>query len=219
MVMRSWRLVGVREAQGDGIHAIAQTGRRRTIVEDVTKVRIAATAGNRRAFHADQIVTGGDFVYLGDRLPETRPAGAGVELGRGIEQRGVAADAAIDAAIVQVPVFAGERALGAGFAGDVIRARRQLFSPFGFALGHFQRLFAAQLLTAVGKADQQHAAGVGHGFRGGRFAGATGADGDAGDGDGRGGDEAAARERTHRWRDIGGGIRVAHGASPWLARA
>src|SRR5438876_4021446 len=69
-----------------------------------------------------------------DRLVEARPAGAGLEFGRGIEQQLPAADALVDAVVLGVPVFAGEGALGAFLTRDAELLRRELFTPlrFGF---------------------------------------------------------------------------------------
>ena len=52
--------------------------------------------------HAVARVLDVDDVLLGDRLPEARPAGAGIEFRVGSEERGVAADAAEDAGLVLV---------------------------------------------------------------------------------------------------------------------
>src|SRR5205814_10482293 len=66
---------------------VPQSARRRSIVEHITKVRVAAPARHltldaeaaaRRMRHD---------VFLRDRLPETRPAGTGVEFRRGAEER------------------------------------------------------------------------------------------------------------------------------------
>src|SRR5690606_15314799 len=58
----------------------------------------------------------------------------GVELVFGMEQRGVAAYAAVFALFPVVPVFAGEGELRALVAGDAELLRRQAFGPFGIGL-------------------------------------------------------------------------------------
>ena len=78
-----------------------------------------------------------DVLEVG-RLGEAGPAGAGVELGVGGEQLGAAADAAVHAVVLLVPVGAGEGALGAGLAGHLVLLGRQLLAP--------------QVLTAGGQA-------------------------------------------------------------------
>src|SRR5207245_1385462 len=69
-------------------------------------------------------------------------AGAGVELGLGVEERLPATDALIDAVALVIPVSAGEGAFGALFAGDVELLLAQLPAPLvvGFhdLVGHGQ---------------------------------------------------------------------------------
>src|SRR5580765_3800309 len=75
------------EAQGDRIHAVAQPCRLRTIVEDMTEMRVATAARDRGAHHdRNALVHALDDVQRRNRLPETWPAGAGLELGARIEQ-------------------------------------------------------------------------------------------------------------------------------------
>src|ERR1700743_2388166 len=66
------------EPQRRRIHAIAQARRLGSVIEDMPQMRIAACAGNRGALHHEGVVADLDYVQLGDRRPETRPAGAGV---------------------------------------------------------------------------------------------------------------------------------------------
>jgi len=90
------RLVGVGwrglEGQGDAVDAVAQSGRRRTIVEDVAEVAVAATAMHGRAHHAERSVLGG-FDCVLERRPKARPPGSAVELRARREQDKVAAPA------------------------------------------------------------------------------------------------------------------------------
>jgi len=69
------------EAQGCRVHAVAEAGRPRPIVEDVTEVGVARPAGDCGALYAEGTVGCFDDVLFCDWLPEARPAGAGVELG------------------------------------------------------------------------------------------------------------------------------------------
>src|SRR5271155_2106305 len=101
-------------------------------------MRVAETAGNCSADHAEADVRGFRNIFFGDGLPETGPAGAGVELGAGVEERGIAPDAAKDAWGVVVGIFVGVRALGGGVARDFERIGRELFAPVVFGLGDFQ---------------------------------------------------------------------------------
>src|SRR5260370_39873736 len=80
------------EEHRDAVHAIAQAGRSRTVVEDVAEMAAALRAMNRRPADAQRaVVRGADGVL--QRLPETRPAGMAVELGRGREQSELGAGA------------------------------------------------------------------------------------------------------------------------------
>src|SRR5689334_9182991 len=69
-----------------------------------------------------------------ERLPETRPAGAAVELGVGGEQRQVAAGAGEYPLAVLLQQRARPRPLGAVLAQDVVLLRRELRAPFGVGL-------------------------------------------------------------------------------------
>ena len=69
-----------------------------------------------------------------DRLPEARPAGAGVELRLGGEEGQVAAHAGVGALRVVVPVRAREGALGALLARDVELLGREDLLPLVFGL-------------------------------------------------------------------------------------
>src|SRR5215472_12530629 len=85
---------GVRrlEPQRDAVHAVAQPGRLRAVLEHVPEMAPAAAAMHLVAYHeVGGVARGGDRVL--ERLPEARPAGVAVELGRGGEQRQVAARA------------------------------------------------------------------------------------------------------------------------------
>ena len=82
--------------QRKAVHAVAQPGRLRPIVEDVPEMAAAAAAVNLGAHHAQRPILGlADGVLK--RLVETRPAGAAFELGLRREQRQVASGAGEDA--------------------------------------------------------------------------------------------------------------------------
>src|SRR4051812_35405916 len=122
------------EAQRNAVHAVTEPGRLRPVVEDVAEMRFAKRAGYLGAGHAEAGVVGREHVLLGDRLPEARPAGAGIILGVGDEERVVATDAAIEAGRMVVPIGAGEGRLGALLAGHAEGERRKELLPLGFAL-------------------------------------------------------------------------------------
>src|ERR1700675_3287069 len=93
------------------VHAIAQAGRLRTVVEDVAEMAAAAGAMHRCPHRAERSIPGG-----ADRLfqwrPKARPAGAAVVLrGRG-EQVEVATRAGEISAPLLMKKRAGERPLG-----------------------------------------------------------------------------------------------------------
>src|SRR5262245_11279675 len=85
----------------------------------------------------------GAVVVLADRAfidgcPETRPAGARIELGVGGKQRRSAADAAERPLALLVVERVRERPLGPVLARDVILLGRELASPFLVGLGDFR---------------------------------------------------------------------------------
>src|SRR5215469_7462108 len=97
----------------------------------MAQVSIATAAGHGSAHHAEARVAQLFYVLLRDRLPEARPAGTGLELGIGVEQRRITADAAIQTGLVVVPVLAGEGHLGAVMTGDLESVGRKLLAPLG----------------------------------------------------------------------------------------
>src|SRR5215469_10752618 len=107
------------EGQRETVHAVAQAGRLRTVIEDVAEMAAAAAAMYLRAQHAEGPVRGGADRVL-ERLVEARPAGAALELGLGGEQRQVAAGAGEDTFAVLLQKRAGARTLGALVAEDLI---------------------------------------------------------------------------------------------------
>jgi hypothetical protein len=68
------------ELQRHAVHAIAQAGWLRAVIEDVTKVAAAPGAHNFVAFHSVAAVASGDDVRGNERFPKTGPARAGFEL-------------------------------------------------------------------------------------------------------------------------------------------
>src|SRR3546814_14804847 len=78
------------------------------------------------AAHAVRAVLTRNHCFIRGRIEEARPAGAGLELGVGIEQRQIAADAMKHAIAVVIPPRAGERSFGAAMA-------RYLILPIGRA--------------------------------------------------------------------------------------
>src|SRR5580704_10667676 len=126
---------GRREFERHAVHAIAQAGRLRPVVEDVAEMAAAAMARYRRARHAERTV-GGLVDGLVERRPKTRPAGAAFEFGLRREQRQVAAGAAEGTVAMLLEQFAGERPLGAFLAQHVVLRRRQELVPLLVSVGH-----------------------------------------------------------------------------------
>src|SRR5665213_2520025 len=123
------------EAQGSRVHAVAQTGRARSVREDVTQVGAAILAPRLGPDHAVGVVNVlFDGVTL-DRLEEARPSGSGLELRLRREQRRVATNAYVGAVVVAVPILAREGPLGAGLAGHLELGLGQVLTPLGVGLG------------------------------------------------------------------------------------
>src|SRR5580692_1669602 len=103
--------------QRKAVHAVAQAGRLRPVVEDVTEMAAAAAAMNFGPQHPEGAVFGlADRVV--ERLIEARPAGAALEFGLRGEQRQVAAGAGEDAPAVLLQKRARTGAFGAFLAQD-----------------------------------------------------------------------------------------------------
>src|SRR5262249_40787391 len=75
----TWLLVLV-EFQGRGVHAVALAGRRGPVVEDVPQMAAAVLAVHFGPGHEEAAVRLGVDAVVRERLPEARPAGAGIEL-------------------------------------------------------------------------------------------------------------------------------------------
>src|SRR6202167_2992869 len=92
-------------------------------------MRVAEAAGNGGADHAQADIGVFSDIFFGYRRPEAWPAGARVEFGAGVEERGVAADAAENSFGVIIGIFVGVGALGPGVARNFERIGRELFAP------------------------------------------------------------------------------------------
>src|SRR4030088_1976448 len=140
------------EDQRKAIHAVAQAGRLRPIVEDVTEMAAAAAAVNFGPQHPKGAVFGlADGVV--ERLIKTRAGGAALEFRLRGEQRQVAAGAGEDALAMLLEQRARTRALGALLAQDFILLRRQLRAPFRIGL------FDLEFLRGVRRRSSQPAEG------------------------------------------------------------
>ena len=131
------------ETQRSRIHAVAEMRGFWAVVKNVTEVSGAFGAGNCSSDHTKVCVADLGYVLGSDRRPETRPSRSRFELRGGIEERVIAADAAIETLAVQVPVLSRECDFGVGVARDVEDSRRELLAPFR---GGFDDLGDANLL-------------------------------------------------------------------------
>src|SRR5579872_3838657 len=122
------------EAEGNAVHAVAQTGRLRTVVEDVAEMRPAYGALRFDAHHAMAAISLFLDRVAGNRRGEAGPAGARIELRFGSEERRPTCDAAVEPGVLFVPIWAGEGPLGAGLASNPILLGRELGAPFCVAL-------------------------------------------------------------------------------------
>src|SRR5215470_2442756 len=127
------------ELERGRVHAVAQARRSRPVVEDVTEMRIARRAQYFSALHEEAPVLLGAKVLLGHRRIEARPAAAGVELGRRVEQRRAAAYARVGSGLFGGPVLAAEGCFGPLLPCHAVLLRRELLLPFGVGLRHFYR--------------------------------------------------------------------------------
>src|SRR5476649_609979 len=137
---RRGRLLLRIESQRRRIDAVAQAGRRWPVFKHVAQVRVALAAQRFHAFHEQAGIGLGADVFLGGRRPETRPAGAGLELFLRPEQRIAAADAAVHARLMVVPITSRERPLRALLAGYRELFGRQFLLPLGIAFLNFAHL-------------------------------------------------------------------------------
>src|SRR5229473_2465934 len=140
------------EYQGKAIHAVAQAGRLRPIVEDVTEMAAATAAVNFGPQHPESPVFGFANGVL-QRLVETRPAGTALEFRLRGEQRQVAAGAGEDALAMLLEQRARSRPLGAFLAQDFVLLRRQLRAPLRVGL------FDLEFLRSIGRRSSQPAEG------------------------------------------------------------
>src|SRR4051794_41800331 len=90
------------------------------VVEPVAEVPAASRAHDFRADHEVRAVLAGLDGLAEHRVGEARPAGAGLGLRLGAEQRVAAAGAPVDAVALLVDVLAGPRPLRGGVAQGVV---------------------------------------------------------------------------------------------------
>ena len=139
--------------EGDGIHAVTQATGLRAVGEDVPQMSVASIAGGFHPLQKCGPVKAVCHHVSCYRLRKGRPAGTRFELSFGVEESGVATDAAEDAGSVLVPTDAGVRHLGVSLAGNVVGVFAELMEPFAIGLHNLGDGFAAQLLAIVAEVD------------------------------------------------------------------
>jgi hypothetical protein len=138
------------ETERGGIDAVPQAGRIGAIVENVSEMRFAAAACYSRPHHPESLIFRSVDVFARYRLPETGPTGAGVELGCGGKQSGVATNASIQAVIMKIPVRARVRKLGRRSPGHLEGRFCQQVAPGAVALQHLRHLMGVADLARFG---------------------------------------------------------------------
>ncbi len=83
------------EVERNRVHAIAQAGRSRTVIEDMTEMRVATTAHHFGARRAETAVNFLGHIRGGNGLVKTGPARPRFKLRFGIEQREIAVRASV----------------------------------------------------------------------------------------------------------------------------
>src|ERR1051325_194213 len=145
--------------QRGGVDAVTQAGRGGAVVKHMPEVRVRTAAHPLGRAHEQAVVPLRFDVVRPDRLPVTRPAGAGLELRVRTEQFLSAADAAIRARFVVVPILAREGALGTLLARHPVLFRREKVSPIGVGLDHFVAHVAGGRLSLDGALAARSASG------------------------------------------------------------
>src|SRR6478736_7379815 len=130
-------VLGRDEFQRDAVHAVAEPGGRRAVVEHVAEMAAAAAAMDLITHHTESVVGIGQHRAL-DGLVEAWPAGAAVELGLRIEQLQAASGAREGAGAVLIVERAGEGALGVLLAQHRVLLWREQLSPFLWRVGDFE---------------------------------------------------------------------------------
>ena len=121
MIPDSWRptlvaLLARHELKRQALHAVTQTGRSRSVIEDMAQVTLTTGADILGAVPAKFVIRHIKHVTFLDWLPKTRPTGAGLVFGFGIEQRKLARGAYKGPFALLVEEGTGERAFGACLA-------------------------------------------------------------------------------------------------------
>src|SRR3954453_6948877 len=127
-------LILLLQIQRATVDAVAQARRVRAVLEHMPEMAAAVATAHLGTNHPVRAV-GVHLDVLGEgRLEEARPARARFELGVGAEQSCAATGAVVHAIFLDIPILAGERALGALAAQHFVLLRRELLAPLGVRL-------------------------------------------------------------------------------------
>jgi hypothetical protein len=137
------------QPQRNRIHTVAQTQRRRAVIENVSQVCFALSAPDCSAFGRIARIDRGLNIRCRARSSEARPACTGVEFVLRAEQRISTADAAIETGIVTIPVPIGEGEFGSLPARDREFRRTQFAAPLAVAPNETSDFDNALQLSAV----------------------------------------------------------------------
>ena len=139
------------EGQDFGVDAEPQSRWLGAVVEYVAEVAVAASAKHLNPVHAVAVVGTGPDVFLVDGLEETGPAGAGIELVVGLEEREATSNTEIGAVHVVIVEPATECGFGASPAQDFVLLRGQNLLPLGLGAHHLILSLGAEgILAGVG---------------------------------------------------------------------
>ena len=120
------------ELQTDGVDAVAETGRSRTVRKNMAEMRTAAGAGDFRADHAVAAV----FVFLDgigrDGTRKAGPSASRIVFVAAVEKLCAAADASIDAITLEIVIFACKSGFRAFHPAHLELKGSKLLSPLLF---------------------------------------------------------------------------------------
>src|SRR2546430_15263433 len=119
-----------------GVDAVALARRRRTVVEDVAKVRPAVAAEDLGTAHEEAVVRAQLHRFQVGRLIKAGPAGTRLEFRLRAEELRATGGATVGSVGLRMNGLAAEWPAGCFRAQDVVLLRGQLGTPFGIGLGN-----------------------------------------------------------------------------------
>src|SRR5437667_2270821 len=126
------------ELEGGGVDTVPQARRPGAIFEHMPQVGTALGTLHLGAPHEQAAVLLFPHILLLDRRPETWPNRSGVVLCPRREERLPTDLAGVDAGLVVLPVFSGERSLGSFVDTDLVLQRRELLPELRFVERHHE---------------------------------------------------------------------------------